>query len=205
VAILKLQKGTTTPVVLTITGIVRDVPANNPRYGPQHKLIGHTPTDPDACIFLAPDTAVRQLARVGLTLDNAVGHTVAITRPGDYIDFASPNGAAPVPVPPAPAPAPAPAGSAKQAFSAGAPIAGLDMPETAGRVTTQHATVDFSGPEAKVEQWKRLCGLHKRCLAFVLETEVPLLNGPDVGASPESVSALTAQLFIAATQAGLHR
>lgn len=195
--IIKLAKGTTTPTVLTITGLVRDVPSNNPRYGPQHKLVGHTPTDPDACIFLAPDTAVRQLARVGLTLDNAVGHTVAITRPADYIDFSPANGAAPVPVPaatpvaPAPA-APAPAGNAKQAFSVGAPIAGLDTPAA-------------DQGEAKAREWARLCGLHKRCLAFVLETEVPLLEAAKVGCSPESASALTAQLYIAAKEAGLHR
>lgn len=104
--IVKLAKGTTTPVLLTITGIVRDVPSNNVKYGPQHKLVGHTPTDADACIFLAPDTAIRQLGRVGLTLDTAIGHTVAITRPGDYIDFASTVVGVPVPAPAAPAPTP---------------------------------------------------------------------------------------------------
>lgn len=168
-AIIKLNKGTTVPVVLTITGLVRDVPANNPRYGPQHKLVGHTPTDPDACIFLAPDTAVRQLARVGLTLDTAIGHTVAITRPADYIDFASPNGAAPLP-----APAPAP--------------------------------TDADGlTDANIALMKKLSGLHRRCLRFVLEHEVPMLDDKKVGESPESISALTAQLFIAATDAGLGR
>jgi hypothetical protein len=194
VAILKLQKGTTTPTVLTITNLVRDVPSSNPKYGPQHKLVGHTPTDADACIFLAPDTAVRQLARVGLTLDTAIGHTVAITRPGDYIDFASPNGAAQVPVPAAstaPA-APAPAANAKQGFSAGPEIAGLDTPPAA----------DAAG---KIEQLKKMASLHKRCLQFVLDEEAPILEKAKVGCSPESVSALTAQLYIAATHAGLHR
>lgn len=183
-SIVKLAKGTTTPTVLTITSIVRDVPPANPKYGAQHKFVGTTPTDPDACIFLAPATADRQLTRLGLTLDTVVGRTVEFTRPGDYIDMALPGGSAPVAAPAAPT-------NGKQAVTLGAPIAGLDTPEDVAA--------------AKVDQWKRLCGLHKRCLAFVLETEVPMLDGPKVGASPESVSALTAQLFIAAKEAGLHR
>lgn len=157
--IVKLAKGTTTPVLLTITGIVRDVPSNNVKYGPQHKLVGHTPTDPDACIFLAPDTAIRQLGRVGLTLDTAFGHTVAITRPGDYIDFTAVG---------APLPALAaqshPTGGGKQPFSSGPQIAGLDAEETEAAVNAAKAVV-----------WKRLSGLHRRCLAFVLETEIPML------------------------------
>lgn len=194
-SILKLQKGTTTPTVLTITGLVRDVPSNNVKYGPQHKLVGHTPTDPDACIFLAPETAVRQLARVGLTLDNCIGHTVAITRPGDYIDFGWSTAAAPALAPPPAVVAPraAVAAATKMGFSAGPHVPGID----GDAPTDAQAT--------RVEQLKKLASLHKRCLQFVIDEEIPMLEKPKIGASPESVSALTAQLFIAARDAGLGR
>jgi hypothetical protein len=184
-AILKLAKNTTTPVLLTITAIARDVPSNNVKYGPQHKFIGHTPTDPDACIFLAPESAVRQLARVGLTLDDAVGHTVAITRPGDYIDFSPVGGAAPIAQASPSTPAPAPAAPAAPAAIA-TPDPALERPR-------------------KAEQWRKIVVLHKRCLKHVLTDVVPLLDTAKIGASPESVSALTAQLFIEAIHAGLHR
>lgn len=190
-SILKLQKGTTTPTVLTITGIVRDVPSNNVKYGPQHKLVGHTPTDPDACIFLAPETAVRQLARVGLTLDNCIGQTVVITRPGDYIDFTSANGAsAQASTTPTPAPVNA---TGKQPFSAGPHVPGIDGAAPADAVALRD------------ERLRKIAALHRRCLKFVLEQEIPLLDEHKMGGSPESTSALTAQIFIAATQAGLHQ
>jgi hypothetical protein len=187
VAILKLAKNTTTPVLLTITSIARDVPSNNVKYGPQHKLIGHTPTDPDACIFLAPESAVRQLARVGLTLDDAIGHTIAITRPGDYIDFSPANGVAPVAPASPSAPAPAPATPAAPALKE---IAAPDPALERAR---------------KAAQWRKITALHKRCLTHVLTDVVPLLDTAKIGAFPESVSALTAQLFIEALHAGLHR
>lgn len=192
-SIIKLQKGQA--VHFTVTSVVPEVPSTNPKYGPSTKFVGHTPDDPDACIFLTPSSAERQLGRLNLTLDSVVGQTVEFAKPGDYVDInripdgnARPAVAAPAPVAAAPAPT-----NGKQPFTSGPHIPGMDPEPLASAETV------------KTEQWKRLLALHKKCLQFVLETEAPMMTGADVGGSPESVSALTAQLFIAATSAGLHR
>lgn len=190
--IYKLQQGQS--LVMTVAAVKLDVPATNPRYGPSHQFVGRTATDPDACVFMSPASAVRQLGRIGLTLDTVVGQTIEFAKPGEYVDINRPDGsptpvATPVPTTPTTV---AQSASAKQPFSAGAPIPGLDTPPT-------------DATEGKVREWTRLCALHKKCLEFVLTTEAPMLVEAKVGASPESVSAHTAQLFIAATQAGLHR
>lgn len=188
--ILKLTKGTTTPVLLTVTGVVRDVPSTNPRYGPQHKLVGHTPTDPDACIFLSPETAVRQLARVGLTLDTVPGHTIAISRPGDYIDF-NPASGAPVAAPvAAPAAAPAPASNAKQAFTTGPAILGLDTP-----------AAPVAEP-SKDERLKAMFALYDKCFDHAAVTS-KRLKAVDIATTHEGIAAQTATLFIAAKERGL--
>lgn len=186
--ILKLQTGERVP--FTVASVVRDVPPNNPKFKAQHKFVGHTPFDEDACLFMAPDTAVRQLTRLGLSLDTVVGQTIEFAKPGEYVDINKPSGTAGLAM--TGNPAITKQVTPKQPFSAGPAIPGMDP-------------LPPSDDDAKVQTWKRLTGLHKRCLAFVLENEVLPLATAQVGASPESVSALTAQLFIACTQAGLHR
>ncbi len=58
--------------------------------------------------------------------------------------------------------------------------------------------------EEKEEALKRLGALHRRCLVSAL-SESKAMEDAKVGDSPEAASARCAQLFIAATQAGLHR
>lgn len=180
-AILKLAKGTATPVLLTVTGVVRDVPSNNPKYGAQHKLVGHTPTDPDACIFLAPDTAVRQLARVGLTLDTVAGHTIAISRPGDYIDFNPASGA----------PVATPIAVPGQGYTAGPAIQVLDTPAAP-------ATPEPS----KDERLKAMFALYDKCFDHAAITSKRLAK-VDIPTTHEGIAAQTATLFIAAKERGL--
>jgi hypothetical protein len=174
-AIIKLQQGQS--AVLAVTQVVPDVPATNPRYGPSTKFVGRTPTDPDACVFLSPETALRQLRRHGLTLETAVGRTLEFSKPGEYIDINLPSGT--------PALALVPAGPAPVAPTASAPSA------------AQLA-------EQREERLRKLGRLHKRCLQFVLANELPLLTAAKVEGSSEAVSALTAQLYIAAKDDGLH-
>ena len=190
--IIKLQKGQA--VDFTVTSVVLDVPATNPKYGPSTKFVGHTPDDPDACLFLSPATADRQLARLGLTTQTVVGQTVEFAKPGEYVDINRASVSAAQPPQTATAPAPVPASKAKQGFTSGAHIPEMD-----------DEPAPAENGAGKVEQLKKLASLHKRCLQFVLDEEAPLLLKSDVGDSPESVSARTAQLFIAATNAGLHR
>jgi hypothetical protein len=88
-----------------------------------------------------------------------------------------------------------PAAPANEAYSAGPHIPGLDAPPPPV----------VPAEDVREELLRKLGALHKRCLMFVLGQEVPLLEEAKVGGSPESVSALTAQLFISATNNGLHR
>lgn len=176
-SILKLSKGDRARFTVSRVEIA------NGEHGEQYKFVGSTPTDADAAFFMGMESAERQLGRIGLTVASVVGQTVEFAKPDKYIDINKANGTAPA--------AAAPTG--KQPFSAGPHVAGID----GDAPTDAQAT--------RVEQLKKLASLHKRCLQFVIDEEIPMLEKPKIGASPESVSALTAQLFIAATQAGLHR
>lgn len=198
-SIIKLQKGQS--VHFTVTGVVPDVPATNPKYGPSTKFVGRTPTDPDAAIFLTPSSAERQLGRIGHTIESVVGHTVEFAKPGEYVDInaieGAPTHAAPavVAAPQGPAPVAPKASNAKQPFTSGPPIAGLD----------DDAAPTETGGDGKADLWRRLRVLHKKCLGFVLAEEAPLLTKADIGDSPEAVSALAGELFWAAVESGLHR
>ncbi len=174
--IYKIKQGES--VVMTVARVERDVPSTNPKYGPSHKFVGRTATDPDAVVFMSPAAAERQLARRILTLDTVVGETIEFAKPGEYLDINYP-------------------------ISTGGIVS---VPSITPPATTSVAPADPATREAAHDaQLAKLGTLHRRCLRYVLEHEVPLLSKADVGGSPESVSALTAQLFIAATQAGLHR
>ena len=53
------------------------------------------------------------------------------------------------------------------------------------------------------EQWVELRAKYLESLTFVLKHVVPEMVKADIGASPESVSAMTAQIFIARNERGV--
>jgi len=68
----KLANG---PVTLTIASIT-EVDSQFDDSGSQYKVVGATDTDPDAVLFVSPMTMARQLARLSLTLETAIGRTI---------------------------------------------------------------------------------------------------------------------------------
>jgi hypothetical protein len=202
-SIIKIQQGDT--IHFTVTSIVRDVPSNNPKYKPQHKFIGSTPDDPDAAVFMSTASAERQLGRLGLTLDTVVGQTIEFAKPGEYVDINRPSGAVPAPRAAAPV---------KQGFSSGGPIAGLDdaripfvertprpiaTPEY-GDVPAQQKAVDAI---TTVDRLDRMFKVYGAIESHILATSVKKFEDAKVGASPESVAAQIATLFIQACNKGI--
>lgn len=175
-SILKLSKGDRARFTVSRVEIA------NGEHGEQYKFVGATPTDADAAFFMGMESAERQLGRIGLSVASVVGQTVEFAKPDKYIDINRANGTGPT------------------AVAASAPAA-----STASGTPTVTAEIAPDPQATKVEQLKKLASLHKRCLQFVIDEEIPMLEKPKIGASPESVGALTAQLFIAATQAGIGR
>lgn len=72
----KLANG---PVTLTIASIT-EVESQFDDSGSQYKVTGTTDTDPDAVLFVNPMTMARQLARLNLTLETAIGRTIRFSQ-----------------------------------------------------------------------------------------------------------------------------
>jgi hypothetical protein len=95
-----------------------------------------------------------------------------------------------------PAPRQAPATSAKQPVSIGTTgVASIDN----GYVGNDPIRAELEAGEG----WVDLRAKYMESLAFVLKHVVPEMTKADIGASPESVSAMTAQIFIARRDAGV--
>jgi hypothetical protein len=195
-AIIKVQQGER--YQFTVTSVVRDVPSANPKYKPSHKFVGTTPDDPDACVFMVTTSAERQLARLGLTLDTVVGETIEFAKPGDYVDINPVHAyVAPRPAASAAPRAAAPAPQAKQAFSAG--VLPIDEP-LYGDVPAQQKAVDAI---TTVDRLDRMFKVYGAIESHILATSVKKFEDAKVGASPESVAAQIATLFIQACNKGL--
>jgi hypothetical protein len=94
------------------------------------------------------------------------------------------------------APRQAPAPSAKQPVSIGTTgVALVDQ----GYVGNDPVRQELEAGEA----WVELRTKYMESLTFVLKMVVPEMVKADIGASPESVSAMTAQIFIARRDAGV--
>lgn len=171
--IIKLTTGSRTP--FTVTAMVLDVPPADPQYGPSHKFVGHTPDDPDACMFMSVASAVRQLGRLGLTTDTVVGQTIEFAKPGKYVDINKLNGDAPAPAKP----------NAKQAFTAGPPIAGLDDAPV--------ATTD--------DKLAAMFALYDKCFDHSALASKRLTAG-GITVTHEGIAAQTAVTFIEASRRG---
>lgn len=200
-AIIKLAKGDRVPFI--VSAVIRDVPANNPRYGPSHKFVGRTETDTDAAVFMSPASADRQLARNGLTLDTVVGKAIVFARPGEYVDIEpySAESAQPAlsPALAAPAAKPAPASNAKQPFSVGPHVPGLDPEPPASAPAAAPATL-ASPAEVKLQG---MFALYDRCLEHAVTATKAKLGNSGVPATHEGISAMCSTLFIQANMKGL--
>lgn len=185
-AIIKLAKGD--HFLVHITSVVRDVPSS---YGPEVKFVGQTATDPDVAIFLKPETAERQLGRIGLTLDSVVGQTVEFAKPDKYIDINRVGAHVAAPSAPLNAPNP-PASNGKQAFTSGPHVPGLDPePAPVGRLAAD-----------RDEQLKKLFALYDKCFDHAALTS-KRLKAVDIQTTHEGIAAQTATLYIACKERGL--
>ncbi len=176
-AIIKLQKGE--HVEFHVTSVVRDVPS---QYGKETKFVGRTATDADACLFLKPETADRQLTRIGLTLDSAVGQTLVFAKPDKYIDI-SRVGA----LPPAPVAAPTPTSTATVGMTA------KDSSFTPEAIEAHEKT-----------RRDRICLSMKTALEYFGHPTLGMIHKMDeldMPHTPETIQALVTSLFIALNDA----
>jgi hypothetical protein len=94
------------------------------------------------------------------------------------------------------------AANAKQEFSSGPHISGLDTYTDKDAPPDAAADVESGSVYPRLQ---KMFSVYDVCLDHVLTNVAPKLNKSDVGSSPESVAAICATLYISATDAGLTR
>lgn len=189
-AIIKLAKGD--HFLVHITSVVRDVPSS---YGPEVKFVGQTATDPDVAIFLKPETAERQLGRIGLTLDSVVGQTVEFAKPDKYIDINRCDQQPTTRLTPPPtvvAPPAAVAAATKMGFTSGPHVPGLDPAPAPAPVATP----------STADRLTALFALYDKCFDHAALTS-KRLAAVGITTTHEGIAAQTATLYIAAKERGL--
>jgi hypothetical protein len=173
--IIKLIPGQ--KINLTVSA-VEEVEGN---YGPQYKFSGSTPDDANATLYLNVDTALKQLQRAGYAnVDAVVNTTLEVERVEKngtkYTNLSRVNGAAKQ-------------SNAKQPYSSGAPLPWEDgAPEP---TTTTVSKLDA------------LLNLYHTIEDNILSVSAKKFATSGVGASPESIAAQIATVFIAAKDRGL--
>lgn len=167
-----IHKLATGPVVLTIASIT-EVDSQFEDGGSQYKVTGTTETDPDAALFVSTMPMARQLARLNLTPDTAIGRTVRFShvkkdgKTFTNLDLVGAGGIAPVSGSAAP--------SASTASSVPAPRAPkLDVPAAAA--------------------------LYAQCVDAAIATLGTKLESAGVPVSDTALQAAAATLFIATSK-----
>lgn len=182
-AILKLEPGQ------KVIFDVREADEVKGNFGPQIKF-----SSPGGdVLFLNVDTAVKQLGRIGLTLTTVLGQTVEferIEKNGTKYTNINKPGAAKLGVP----------SNVKQELSSGPLIPGMDdgpYTETGAPPSVESGSV--------YPRLQKLFDVYDVCLDHVISNVAPKLNKSDIGASPESVAAIVATLYISAKDLGAAR
>lgn len=163
----KLANG---PVTLTIASIT-EVDSQFDDSGSQYKVVGATDTDPDAVLFVSPMMMARQLARLSLTLETAIGRTIRFShtkkdgKTYTNLDLVGAGGAAP-------ASAPVAGTGAGQSIAPRAPK--LDVPAAAA--------------------------LYAQCVDAAMATLGTKLEAAGVPVSDTALQAAAATLFIAVSR-----
>jgi hypothetical protein len=155
------------------------------KFGPQFAFHGSTPDDAAATMYMNVDAAQRQLSRISLSPTSVVGQTVEFARTEKngtkYTDINRLDNHA--------AHAGNKASTAKQGYTSGGPIAGLDDAETGAQ------------PVAKtVPTLDKLFNLYDTCFAHAYSLAERTMKQD---ASHEGISAMAATIFIAAKERGL--
>ena len=203
-SILKLEPGQRVNLSITQVSTVEG------KFGPQYLFTGSTPDESDVALYLNVKTADQQFSRLGMSALDAEGQTVEIERIEKggvkYTNINRPSGASRsgvVPVgnlagPVQTATASSPASTAKQAFTSGPHIAGMDAPVCPvaepeyGDEAAQQKAVDA----LKVNRLDALVTLYRTC--FTEAVSVAKLVPATTPVTHEGISAMAATIFIAA-------
>lgn len=86
----------------------------------------------------------------------------------------------------------APPAAAKQEFSSGSHIPGLDAPQS---ISDAQPNVEAGSVYPRLQ---KLFSVYDVCLDHIMTNVAPKLNNSEIGTTPEAIAAMTATLFIAA-------
>lgn len=153
------------------------------QYGQQVKFDGQTAEGENVTVFLSLDAAQRQLERIGATVDSIAGSIIKLEKVAKngktFWNIYRAGGANKVAARPTPPP-----------------------PAEPDWLADQEADEENFVASVKTDKLTSIVVLHRKCFTHALSLATSW-EKTGVTASLEGVSALTAQLFIAAREAGL--